>query len=53
MPREDIVRYTLEVRGSVTVGGGGGGGVPAEQPASEDMSGAWVPEVVIRRRLTL
>jgi hypothetical protein len=48
--REDIVRYTSEVRGSVT---GGGGGVPTEQPASEDMSGAWVPEVVLRRRLTL
>jgi hypothetical protein len=44
------VRYTLEVRGSVTVGGGG---VPAEQPASDDMVGAWVPEVVIRRGLTL
>lgn len=29
-----------EMRGSVTVGGSGGGGVPAEQPASEDMSGA-------------
>ena len=28
-----------EMRGSVTVGGSGGGGVPAEQPASEDMSG--------------
>jgi plastocyanin len=29
-----------EMRGSVTLGGsGGGGGVPAEQPASEDMSG--------------
>ena len=30
-----------EMRGSVTVGGGGGGGggVPAEQPASGDMSG--------------
>ena len=27
-----------EMRGSVTVGGGGGGGVPAEQPASGDMS---------------
>ena len=28
-----------EMRGSVSVGGGGGGGVPAEQPASGDMSG--------------
>src|SRR5215213_4784076 len=28
-----------EMMGSVTVGGGGGGGVPAEQPASGDMSG--------------
>jgi plastocyanin len=28
-----------EMRGSVTVGGGGSGGGPAEQPASEDMSG--------------
>ena len=28
-----------KMRGSVTVGGGGGGGVPAEQPASGDMSG--------------
>jgi hypothetical protein len=41
------------VRGGVTVGGGGGGGVPAEEHVREDMSGARVPEVVIRRRLTL
>src|SRR5919112_6775701 len=29
-----------EMRGSVTVGGGGSGAAPAEQPSSEEMSGA-------------
>jgi hypothetical protein len=37
------------MRNTVTVGGGGS--VPAEQPTSVDMSGAWAPEVLIRRRL--